>query len=93
LSANAREAIPMSVFPFIASSMPRADPPPICTSIRTPGCIAEKRLATATIMGVIVLEPVMRSFPDAGTAPFPGGVSLAWTPTQPRHADNKHAEN
>ena len=72
--------------------MPRLDPT-VCTSICTPERVAEKRLPTASIIGAIVLEPEMRSLPDAGTTvPFAGSFSAAWILIQHRHVDNKNAE-
>jgi hypothetical protein len=76
LFVNEREAIPMSAFPFITSSMAWPDPP-VCTSICTPGCRVEKRLPAAAIIGAIVFEPVTSSLPKAGAVPFAERFSTA----------------
>src|SRR5436305_1470549 len=80
----------MSAFPFIASSIPCADPT-VRTSICTPGCSAEKRLPMAVIIGEIVLEPAITSFPERATVPLTGSLSKAWTPAI-RHIDSDTAE-
>src|ERR1700675_1505110 len=81
----------MSAFPFMASSMPSAEPT-VRAAICAPECVAKKRWPIASIIGAIVLEPVMRSLPDAGTGPFAGSLSAAWTLEQSRHVDNKNAK-
>src|SRR5690348_24296 len=66
---KSRETMPMAAVPLRTSLMPRDDPP-LCTSIRVPGCCNSKRLPISEAKGAIVLAPVNTSFSDAA---FPRG--------------------
>jgi len=58
---SARDAMPISANPALASLMPREEPP-VWTSTRTPGCSDSKRLPISAASGATVLEPDNTSF-------------------------------
>lgn len=55
--------MPICTVPRLASATPREEPP-VCTSIRTPGWTASKRLAISPTSGATVLDPLTVSRPS-----------------------------